>query len=208
VHLQVWSFQGRLGAITQTVVAMVAPMAHFLLLLLICMATFAAMVNISVGRRLPGVSDFGSALGDTFMSLLGGSALNGMSLLRGGVAQSGVEVAAAAMAYLCQQLLLVVVLANFFLAIIEDTFSAVKRARARAGQVRARPRPRPPCALQSAAPAAAGATAGRPAARSQGRRCRRLHHLAAAAERCSWRRRQGPSPRTWRWWWRLSWSAC
>ncbi len=133
---QVWAFQGRLGAITQTVVAMVAPMAHFLLLLLLCMLTFAAMVHISVGHRLPAASTLGAALYDSFMALLGGAQLGGGALLRGGGAQSGVEVAAAALAYLCQQLLLVVLLTNFFLAIIGDTFSAVKKARARAGEVR------------------------------------------------------------------------
>lgn len=78
------AFQARLGIICYTLMTMLGPVSHLVLLIVMVVVMLAMASNIVLGWRVIDVSDYSKALQDTFSLLVGVSSLNvSVSLLAG-----------------------------------------------------------------------------------------------------------------------------
>ena len=139
-----WSFQSRLGVITRTLGRAVPQLAHLLAVLAACMVLFGAALTLAAGTRAAEASTPGGGLYDTFLLLLGGGGVPLPRLLPPALAGEGPNGALAAQRLLGlavfygRQLLFVLVLMSFFLAVLGGVFEQAK-ARAAARGARSMP---------------------------------------------------------------------
>jgi hypothetical protein len=130
--LVAWSFQPRLGIITQTLVAVIPAIAHLCLVIALCMAAFAAVLNMAVGTWAAPAATISSAWYDMFLQLLSGSEVNLVTLFPPGVVLTGAQQLLSGLILYMREALFAFVLMSYFLAALGATFAEVKKAADRA----------------------------------------------------------------------------
>jgi hypothetical protein len=126
--LLAWSFQPRLGIITQTLVAALPAIGHLCLVIAFCMVAFAAVLTLAVGTWAAPAATFGSAWYDMFLQLLAGSEVGLGTLFPPGVVLTSAQQLLSGLILYMREALFAFVLMSYFLAALGATFAAVKRA--------------------------------------------------------------------------------
>jgi hypothetical protein len=126
--LVAWSFQPRLGIITQTLVAALPAIAHLCLVIAFCMVAFAAVLTLAVGTWAAPTATLSSAWYDMFLLLLAGSEVDLGTLFPPGVVLTSAQQLLSGLILYMREALFAFVLMSYFLAALGATFAAVKKA--------------------------------------------------------------------------------
>jgi hypothetical protein len=125
--LMAWSFQTRLGIITQTLVECIPQVAHLCLVIAVCMAMFSSLLSLGVGFRVGPASSYGGAWYDMFLNILAGSEVDIVSLFPDGLLQLDVQRVMVTLILYLREVLFAFILMNYFMAVVGAVFMRCKR---------------------------------------------------------------------------------
>jgi hypothetical protein len=122
-----WSFQSKLGIITNTLFEAAPQLAHLLLVICCCIVLFSGLAYLGLGHRVPYVSSYAAALEETFRSLLGLGYVKLTDVFPGGLKQSPAQSLLSVLIYYGREMLFVMVLTQYFMATLGAAFMRLKR---------------------------------------------------------------------------------
>ena len=123
-----WSFQTRLGIITTTLLSSLPQIGHLLLVYLASLCMYAGMLSLVLGPRTDAADNYGSALYELLMGLLGGSDLILATMYPEGLAQTRAQAFAVGFIHYTREFLFIMILMQFFMATLGGVFVQVKAA--------------------------------------------------------------------------------
>jgi hypothetical protein len=125
--LRAWSFQSKLGIITNTLFEAAPQLAPLLLVICCCIILFSGLAYLGLGHRVPYLSSYAAALEETFRSLLGLGYVKLPDVFPGGLKQSPAQTLLSALIYYGREMLFVMVLTQYFMATLGAAFMRLKR---------------------------------------------------------------------------------
>lgn len=125
--VRAWSFQSKLGIITNTLFEAAPQLAHLLLVICCCIVLFSGLANLGLGHRVPYLSSYAAALEETLRSLLGLGYVKLQDVFPGGLRQSPAQTLLSVVIYYGREMLFVMVLTQYFMATLGSAFMRLKR---------------------------------------------------------------------------------
>lgn len=124
--LRSWSFQAKLGIVTNTLLAAAPQLGHLLLVITGCLLLIACVAVLALGGRVTQLSSAGAAIEESFSVLLGLGSVGLADVLPRGVRLPAAEALLALGVYYLRVVLLVMVLSQYFMATLGAEFSRLK----------------------------------------------------------------------------------
>ncbi|WIA22838.1 hypothetical protein OEZ86_009786 [Tetradesmus obliquus] len=124
--LRWWSFQAKLGIVTNTLLAAAPQLGHLLLVITGCLLLIACVAVLALGGRVSQLSSAGAAIEESFSVLLGLSSVGLADVLPAGVRLPAAEALLALGVYYLRVVLLVMVLSQYFMATLGAEFSRLE----------------------------------------------------------------------------------
>jgi hypothetical protein len=124
--LRSWSFQAKLGIVTNTLLRAAPQLGHLLLVILACLLLFALVACVGLGERVMPLSSAAGAVEETFSVLLGLGTVGLADVFPAGVSLSAAEALLGLLIYYLRVVLFVMILSQYFMATLGAEFSRLK----------------------------------------------------------------------------------
>lgn len=132
--LQAWSFQSKLGIISNTIILAAPQLAHLLFVIFNAVALFALLSYLGLGQRVPYASSYAASFEETFSSLLGLGYVKMPDVFPDNLAQSAPQMLLSLIIFYGREVFFVMILMQFFMTTLGSQFMELK---ARAAQAKA-----------------------------------------------------------------------
>lgn len=132
--LQAWSFQSKLGIISNTIILAAPQLAHLLFVIFNAVALFALLSYLGLGQRVPYASSYAASFEETFSSLLGLGYVKLPDVFPDNISQSTPQLLLSLIIFYGREVLFVLILMQFFMSTLGSQFMELK---ARAAQAKA-----------------------------------------------------------------------
>jgi hypothetical protein len=130
--LHAWSFQSKLGIISNTIILAAPQLAHLLFVIFNAVALFALLSYLALGQRVPYASSYAASFEETFRSLLGLGYVKMPDVFPDNVAQSAPQMLLSLIIYYGREVLFVLILMQFFMTTLGSQFMELKARAANA----------------------------------------------------------------------------
>jgi hypothetical protein len=124
--LRSWSFQAKLGIVTNTLLRAAPQLGHLLLVILACLLLFALVACVGLGERVMPLSSAAGAVEEAFSVLLGLGTVGLADVFPAGVSLSAAEALLGLLIYYLRVVLFVMILSQYFMATLGAEFSRLK----------------------------------------------------------------------------------
>lgn len=124
--LRAWSFQSKLGIISKTIIQAAPQLAHLLFVIFNAIALFALLSYLGLGQRVSYASSYAASFEETFRSLLGLGYVKLHDIFAPEVALSPPQVLLSLIIFYGREVLLVMILMQFFMTTLGAQFAELK----------------------------------------------------------------------------------
>jgi hypothetical protein len=124
--LRAWSFQAKLGIVTNTLLRAAPQLGHLLLVILACILLFACVACVGLDGRVSYLKSAGAAVEETFSVLLGLGSVTLADAFPDSVSLSAAEALLGLLIYYLRVVLFVMILSQYFMATLGAEFSRLK----------------------------------------------------------------------------------
>lgn len=125
--LRSWSFQSKLGIITNTLFEAAPQLAHLLIVIFSCIVLFAGLAYIGLGQWVPYHSSYAASLEETFRSLFGLGYVKLWDVFPDITYQSPPQRVLSLLIFYGREMIFVMVLVQYFMATLGKVFMQLKR---------------------------------------------------------------------------------
>lgn len=124
--LNAWSFQSKLGIISNTLILAAPQLAHLLFVIVNAIALFALLSYLGLGQRVSYVSSYAASFEETFRALLGLGYVKLPDVMPPEVALSPPQMLLSHIIYYGREVLFVLILMQFFMTTLGAQFMELK----------------------------------------------------------------------------------
>jgi hypothetical protein len=124
--LRAWSFQAKLGIVTNTLLQAAPQLGHLLLVILACILVFACVACMGLGERVSYLNSAGAAVEETFSVLLGLGSVTLADVFPDSVSMSAAEALLGLFIYYLRVVLFVMILSQYFMVTLGAEFTRLK----------------------------------------------------------------------------------